>query len=129
MKTELVVTGPVRQAAEQQKQHAAERDGASQTLGLWLAAVNGIVKSHDFPPVLLSDQFLSSLCRLNCENYWFAARSAASTTWLARIVLVTVPTPPGTGVMASTTGSTSAKRVSPQRLPSAPTWMPTSSTT
>ena len=54
---------------------------------------------------------------------------AEHATWLARIVLVTVPTPPGTGVMASTTGSTSAKRVSPQRLPSAPTWMPTSSTT
>ena len=93
------------------------------------AAVNGIVKSHEFPPVLLSACFLSLLFRSNGENYLFAARSAASTTWLARIVLVTVPTPPGTGVMASTTGSTSAKRVSPQRLPSAPTWMPTSSTT
>ena len=44
------------------------------------------------------------------------------------MAVVTAPTPPGTGVMASTIGSTSAKRVSPQRLPSAPTWMPTSST-
>ena len=121
MKTELVVTGPVCQTAKEQKQRAAERDGAGQTLGLWLAAINGIVKSHEFPPVLLSAGFLSLLFGLNCENYWFAARSAASTTWLARIVLVTVPTPPGTGVMASTTGSTSAKRVSPQRLPSVPT--------
>ena len=63
MKTELGVTGPVRQAAEQQKQRAAERDGAGQTLGLWLAAVNGIVKSHEFPPVLLSAGFLPLLFR------------------------------------------------------------------
>ena len=45
--------------------------------------------------------------------------SAASTTWLTSTEVVTVPTPPGTGVMAPTTGSASAKRTSPQSLPSA----------
>ena len=55
--------------------------------------------------------------------------SAASTTWLTSTEVVTVPTPPGTGVMASTTGSASPKRTSPQSLPSSLTWMPTSTTT
>ena len=58
-----------------------------------------------------------------------AAFSAASTTWLTRTEVVTVPTPPGTGVMASTTGSASPKRTSPQSFPSSLTWMPTSTTT
>ena len=42
--------------------------------------------------------------------------------------VVTVPTPPGTGVIASTTGSASAKRTSPHSLPSSFRWMPTSTT-
>ena len=58
-----------------------------------------------------------------------AAFAAASTTWLTSTEVVTVPTPPGTGVMASTTGSASPKRTSPQSLPSSLTWMPTSTTT
>ncbi len=61
--------------------------------------------------------------------YYDAAFSAASTTWLTSTEVVTVPTPPGTGVMASTTGSASPKRTSPQSLPSSLTWMPTSTTT
>ena len=52
-----------------------------------------------------------------------------TTTWLTSTEVVTVPTPPGTGVMASTTGSASPKRTSPQSLPSSLTWMPTSTTT
>ena len=34
--------------------------------------------------------------------------AAASTTWPTSIEVVTLPTPPGTGVMAATTGSTAA---------------------
>ena len=66
------------------------------------------------------------------ESLWrrsYTLFSAASTTWLTSTEVVTVPTPPGTGVMASTTGSASPKRTSPQSLPSSLTWMPTSTTT
>ena len=63
------------------------------------------------------------------RGYYDAAFAAASTTWLTSTEVVTVPTPPGTGVMASTTGSASPKRTSPQSLPSSLTWMPTSTTT
>lgn len=41
------------------------------------------------------------------RNYLFAF-SAASTTWPTSTEVVTLPTPPGTGVMASTMGSTFA---------------------
>ena len=54
---------------------------------------------------------------------------AASTTCSTRTEVVTLPTPPGTGVMAATTGSASAKFTSPHSLPSALTLMPTSMTT
>ena len=67
--------------------------------------------------------------RRDGEVCYNAAFSAASTTWLTSTEVVTVPTPPGTGVMASTTGSASPKRTSPQSLPSSLTWMPTSTTT
>ena len=66
------------------------------------------------------------------ESLWrgnYTLFSAASTTWRTSTEVVTVPTPPGTGVMASTTGSASPKRTSPQSLPSSLTWMPTSTTT
>ena len=53
---------------------------------------------------------------------------AASTTWPTSTEVVTLPTPPGTGVMASTIGSTSAKATSPQSLPSSFTLIPTSIT-
>ena len=52
--------------------------------------------------------------------------AAASTTWPTSTEVVTLPTPPGTGVMASTIGSTSSKATSPQSLPSAFTLIPTS---
>ena len=42
-----------------------------------------------------------------------ARRSAASTTWRSTIIGVTGPIPPGTGVIASTTGDTPAKSTSP----------------
>ena len=44
------------------------------------------------------------------------------------MLVVTVPTPPGTGVMASTMGSTSSKSTSPHSLPCTSKLMPTSST-
>ena len=47
-------------------------------------------------------------------------RSAASTTWPMRTEVVTLPTPPGTGVMASTMGSTSSKTASPAMAPVPP---------
>ena len=57
-----------------------------------------------------------------------AFRRAASTTCSTSTEVVTLPTPPGTGVIASTTGSASAKFTSPQSLPSSFTLIPTSMT-
>ena len=54
--------------------------------------------------------------------------SAASTTCAMVTLVVTVPIPPGTGVIASTTGSTSSKFTSPHRVPRESKLMPTSST-
>ena len=49
------------------------------------------------------------LPRLHFELFSaFAARFAAATTWESRTEVVTAPTPPGTGVIASTIGSTSS---------------------
>ena len=42
------------------------------------------------------------------SNYSPAFLAAASTTWLTSTEVVTLPTPPGTGVIASTIGSTAA---------------------
>ena len=42
------------------------------------------------------------------NNYAFTLRIAASTTCPTRTDVVTLPTPPGTGVIASTIGSTAA---------------------
>ena len=53
-----------------------------------------------------------------------AFRRAASTTCSTSTEVVTLPTPPGTGVIASTTGSASAKFTSPQSLPSSFTLIP-----
>lgn len=54
---------------------------------------------------------------------------AASTTWPTSTEVVTLPTPPGTGVIASTIGSAFSKSTSPQSFPSALTLIPTSITT
>ena len=53
---------------------------------------------------------------------------AASTTWPTRTDVVTDPTPPGTGVIASTIGSAFAYATSPQSFPSSFTLIPTSIT-
>ena len=42
------------------------------------------------------------------REFYARVRLAASTTWLISTLVVTLPTPPGTGVMASTMGSTSS---------------------
>ena len=55
--------------------------------------------------------------------------SAAWATCRASTVEVTAPTPPGTGVMAATMGSTSSKATSPCMAPSGPMLTPTSTTT
>ena len=60
-----------------------------------------------------------------CKRAW---RSAASTVCSIVTEVVTEPMPPGTGVIAPTTGSTSAKSTSPQRLPSSSKEIPTSTT-
>lgn len=44
-------------------------------------------------------------------------RRADSVTCETRTAVVTAPTPPGTGVMAETTGSTSSNRTSPHSFP------------
>ena len=54
----------------------------------------------------------------HCRNGY--ARSAASTTCFMRTEVVTEPTPPGTGVMASTMGSTSSNTASPAMAPFPP---------
>ena len=56
--------------------------------------------------------FYSSIIR-----YSPAFFAAACTTWPTSTEVVTVPTPPGTGVMASTTGSASLNFTSPHSLP------------
>ena len=60
---------------------------------------------------------------------YFRVLSAASITWEASTAVVTLPTPPGTGVIACTMGSARAKSTSPQSFPSSVTLIPTSTTT
>ena len=55
-------------------------------------------------------------------------RIAASTACPTSTVDVTAPTPPGTGVTASTMGATASKSTSPWSLPSLPIVTPTSTT-
>ena len=86
-------------------------------------------------PDCLPPEILSLLAELRAEKpVWVElglqtihASTAASITCLARIAVVTAPTPPGTGVMALTTGSAASESTSPTSLPAASSQlMPTS---
>lgn len=48
--------------------------------------------------------------------FYYIFRFAASTTWFINTEVVTEPTPPGTGVMFSTIGSTSSNNTSPHNF-------------
>ena len=63
------------------------------------------------------------------QSFHLSISSAASITCLAKITVVTDPTPAGTGEMASTMGSTASKFTSPHSIPSSSTLMPTSKMT
>ena len=89
-----------------------------QTLPPWAAALCGglcaagalTLLAGSFPVLpawaaLLLQLMHDSLSTFPSENQ---TRSAASMTCFMRTDVVTLPTPPGTGVMASTIGSTSA---------------------
>ena len=78
---------------------------------------------------IVADMLRAQQFRMFVRLILFYCADAASTTWPTSTEVVTVPTPPGTGVTASTMGSASSKRTSPQSLPSSLTWMPTSTTT